>query len=263
MQRAHTYVALDQILAADLNADQDNAAPVAPLTGWRLGGELRAPGDGNIYIAPRRVILNANGVDTLVQTTETTWTPTTSASTWYYMYSTISGTTETLEQTTAAPDAALIYRNGVPSRRYLGCFRTTGANVILPFRTARGRCIYRWSKLALSNFTAVNAQTQAAYTTQSLAAFVPPHARIVQLELLLNARTNASAMAVRTNGDSTATSADVIGTNTGAAAAHALRSRIEMECDSSNQIQYICPDTGSGTAETTSIYVLGFTDAAN
>jgi hypothetical protein len=264
MQRITTFTSLAEVPSTTLNGMQDGAAPVNPLVGWRLGGDLRAPGDGNIYIAPRRIILNANGVDTLIQTGETSFTPTTSASLWYYVYSTISGTTETIEYTSgAAPDNALIYRSAVSSRRYLGCFRTTGANVILPFRCTRGKYLYRFSKLALSNFTALSSTGAASYTDLSLTSWVPPHARIAQLRLLLNARTTASALSIRTKGDSTADSFTVLGTNTGTAAAHQVVEPVEIETDASQAIQYVCVNSGSGVAETASIYVTGFTDQAN
>ncbi len=264
MERVQTYTPLQQVLATELNAIQDAIAPVDPLTGWRLGGDLRAPGDGTIRIAPRRIILNSGGADTLVTTTETTYTPSTSLSTWYYLYSTISGTTETLVcSSSATPDLALTYWDTHSAYRYLGCFRTNGANVILPFRCIRGRYVYRFSKLASSNFTALSATGAAAYTDLSLAALIPPHAVHAQLRLLLNARSTASTLSIRTKGDTTADSYTVFGTNTGASAGHQVVEPVEIETDSSQRIQYVCVDTGSGIAETATISVTGFTEASN
>ena len=125
-------------------------------------------------------------------------------STWYYVYVwDNAGTVDYLISTTA-PRASQQYRNSVDGNqyRYLGCFRTNSSGAPIPMRMRRGRYVYRLSAtvdpVAYSDSTARG----SAYDV-SLAALVPPHARLARVQAIVVSSGAATYMNVFTKADVT------------------------------------------------------------
>lgn len=105
--------------------------------------------------------------------------------TWYYTYTYLSGNTVRFVISTQGPDQYLRYRDGNTSRGYLGCFRTDGSGVIIPFSSSSGRYVYAapraWevgggpTSLRMASLSAVGT------TTVAFTGFVPPFAKTARI----------------------------------------------------------------------------------
>lgn len=110
------------------------------------------------------------------------------AAAWWYLYCYNNGGTLDYEVSTTAPNANRVAKSGDATRRYLGCFRTTSAGAPIPMHATNGRVLYRRSGLSTAYDTFASNGLRAAdntgsvsLTALSLAARVPPHARIALL----------------------------------------------------------------------------------
>lgn len=161
-----------------------------------------------------------------------------SNSTWYYVYAKPgSGGACDFEISTSAPRAHRVFKSPVTtatySRRYLGCFVTTGAGAPVPMRATGGRCVYLEPAIAAG----ADSDSGSSYRNVSLATRVPPHARLAQVAVTL---TGAGPSTFRAIGG-------VGGTNTNVA----FR---PMVLDASQRLEW----SANGAAGSISVDVFGF-----
>ena len=191
--------------------------------------------------------------------------------TWYYVYAYVSGGALTLQISTDAPDAGLIWKStGANTHRYLFCFHTDSSGVALPFRMSRGRYLYRFSAITSTELRALNTSSEVSLTDVILARgntagreLLPAHSRVAHVRIGLVASGNniddqVTVMLV-TKGDSTANS--IRHDFYVASSSHASERDGWIETNDSRTIQYALTlsnaDAGDPTA-TLSLYVLGF-----
>ncbi len=179
------------------------------------------------------------------------------AETWYYVYGYDSSGVLALETSTTAPDAALVFKSGTTTHRYLGCFRTSTGAAALPFRSVGGRFSYRASWDTASELQALLATTGVSATDVILARggtaskeLIPPHTRMARVQSTLSA----------TGGEATATfltKGDTPGTTIRQEHADGIQASQEftIETDSARTVQYALTlgSTGSLT-----LRVVGF-----
>lgn len=179
------------------------------------------------------------------------------AETWYYVYGYDSSGVLALETSTTAPDAALVFKSGTTTHCYLGCFRTSTAAAVLPFRSVGGRYSYRASWDTASELNALLATTGVSATDVILARggtaskeLIPPHTRMARVQSTLSA----------TGGEATATfltKGDTPGTTIRQEHADGIQASMEflIETDSARTVQYALTlgSTGSLT-----LRVVGF-----
>lgn len=264
MQRQQDFVRLTQLPSAKMNDIQDAAAPVDPFVGYRRGGDIYTKAANKIlYIAPMELCIGADGEETGSQIVEASIDTTglTAVSSWHYLFATLSGGVFSYEigrdALSTGPDVTLVYQDGDTSKRFLGSFYCDGSNNILPFMKHGTRYLYRRSQAASTVFRFFNAAAAAAWAAQSLVALVPPHARVVSVELKCTNTTavNQTTMGVRTTGDTTFEAGRAITPFSGGSIETGIV-RCEVECNTSNQIDVDVVSTG-GTV-TANGYVLGF-----
>ncbi len=192
-----------------------------------------------------------------------------SANTFYYVYAwsdaVASGSVKfqisaTPPTSNGAPTVRLQYKRGeTKNYRYLGCFVTNGSGDPLVMRSVHGRYLYRRSAISAADLRALTGGVATSFTDVPLTKYVPPHARFVNLELLVTNSDTALVRTghVRTKGDTT---------NTTLLAAYPVavgvlggfsRMSTEIETDSARVIQY---DVSDAATTTLTIDVLGFTE---
>lgn len=173
---------------------------------------------------------------------------------WYYAYVYLSGNTIFSLVSTQGPDEFLRYRTGNTSRAYLGCFKTDGSAVIRPFYAVHGRYTYTLPIGILSTSAVAN-----AYTDQSLAAGMPPHARVASIRVAAAPDGGTDTLSIQPKGitasgySASATYQQTINTYSSG-----LYWNVEVPTDSSNVIRYKMA-TGGG-ASTLAIDVTGFNE---
>ncbi len=250
MDRIHTYTSFpdpdSEITPLALDQIQDAMAPVSALTGFRVGGDVYNDGlGGNLVIAPNRMLMGTTGVDATVTLTDTGEPTLNTPNVWYYVYESAVGTVQSFEISTTAPDAALCFKFGDTSRRYVGCYRLD-ATGFLPYIKTGGEYRNRRSALALSRFTAATSvDTAGLWTTVSLVGFVPPHARIVHLTMSITAQNvppggtrGLPQIKVRTYGDTAGITAAVYGPMRDSVTITATGT-VSVECDSIQRVQIL------------------------
>ncbi len=176
-------------------------------------------------------------------------------STWYYVYAYDNSGVLAFQISTTVPDASLVYKNATTSHRYLGCFRTNGAGNILAFRCVNGRFRYRVGD-ANTTLTALRGLDNGQSTSEvnvSLAALVPPHAKLLHLR----------AEIVRVSGAATSGAGSIYST-TGATDAqtiyylHAASEKrvlgVQVDMNATNGIYYLVSSGDLGLT----LYVLGW-----
>lgn len=134
-----------------------------------------------------------------------------SANAWYYVYAwsdSAAPTAVKFQITTTPPTASaaatiprLWKRDQASNYRYLGCFATDSAGNPIPVRAARGRYVYRRSACASNETRVLNTSTAAGATNLSLAALVPPHARLATLSLIVTGGDGFCGLTIFTDGD--------------------------------------------------------------
>lgn len=170
---------------------------------------------------------------------------------WWYVYAWMDGGTLAYAISLTAPDASRRVKGGDASRAYLGCFRTTATGAPLPTQKVGGLCLYRASALGSGELQVVSVSVATGATTQSLAALVPPHARLARLALAVTGDSNQAALNIFYPGDTAAKSA----TCYAAASSADNEVHADVPTDSSQQVDYSVTGTGSPAA---SVRVLGF-----
>lgn len=186
-------------------------------------------------------------------------------STWYYVYAYVSGGVLALLISTDAPGSDGIWRtSSVGTHRYLFAFRTNASGVAIPMqRTSGGR--YYWRLSAISSGHSVTSYTATqAYTDLSLAAFVPPHARMAHLHVeAINVDQDSDdivAARFRTNGDTTAYEQILAHPAVGVATHDSGRDRLSMdiETDSSQLIEVEI--SGDSASFAVNVFARGFSE---
>lgn len=128
-----------------------------------------------------------------------------SANTWYYVYAYRSGTNLAYEICAGpggAPNASRTFKSGNATRRYLGSFPTLSGGTPAKVTASRGCYLYRDRAVALH--LSQSTSDLATFTSAlSLAALVPPHARIaiVRLQILRSGSLGDASVSIRVNGD--------------------------------------------------------------
>jgi len=109
-----------------------------------------------------------------------------SAGTWYYVYAHDAGGSGSplFQVTTTAPSSSLVWKNagGTALYRYLGCFPTDDTGKPVPLVAHRGRSVFLNAVLPGSS----DSQSDSAWHNLSLAAGVPPHARLAVLSVSID-----------------------------------------------------------------------------
>lgn len=172
---------------------------------------------------------------------------------WWYVYAWMNGGSVDYAISLTGPDATGRVKSADASRVYLGCFRTTAAGAPLPVRAVRGRYLYQASALGSNELRVVNASAATGATTQSLAALVPPHARMARLALAATGDGSEAALNIFYPGDTAAKSA----TCYAAASSVDAEIHVDVATDASQQIDYSVTGTGSPAA---TIRVFGFAE---
>lgn len=187
-----------------------------------------------------------------------------SNSTWYYCYLGVNTSGVLTKQiSTTAPGASRKWKStAIDQQRYVGCFRTSGAGAPLPVNATRGRYVYRFTAISGACLAASTNAAVAAYADVSLASFVPPHARVVQLKTVcFNNDPNASdpvVVNVRTKGHTTA--ADELQVWSTSHGVYGYLSS-EIETDSSQAIQWQVLAASSTTGQfIVEIFMRGFSE---
>lgn len=159
---------------------------------------LYAPGDGSVRFDGLRVVLSGKLYSLAAGNLGVTGL---ASNTWYYVYVYVSGGALVTEYVTTAPDDSLCFKTGDATRRYVGPFRTDGSGVPLPMRYSDGHCTYRISATASPAHAYYNLTGPASFADLSLAAWVPPTARIARLFAQLTLATSTAQLQLRTKGD--------------------------------------------------------------
>lgn len=177
---------------------------------------------------------------------------------WWYVYAYRSGSSLAVELSTTAPNALRVTKTGDSTRRYLGCFRTDASGVPLACRSEGGVYRYRRSALAVAALRALNGGTATANATVSLAALIPPHARLatVRCELVAPAAASAIDFAhLRTDGDA---GAGELSMCVAPSAGLATSLVADVETDASREIAYRCTSNDATHTPGLTIYVDGW-----
>lgn len=167
------------------------ALDVAPLSddrsGLLVGGEVWVPALGELWVGDIRALV-LGGRRLTRDTTGNIGFATASPSTWYYLFAYEGapagpGAPAPILFTVSLipPDAARIFRDdGLTTHRYLAPLRTNSAGVDWPFRRIGREHV--WLRTRIAGDTIVLAGGVAlSDTVVSLAAWVPPHARLVRV----------------------------------------------------------------------------------
>lgn len=205
MDRVQTYAALQQILATELNAIQDNAAPVSGVNGLILSTFAVYCTNGTDLIISAIDALTLGG-SVGSNTSIATFTPGGLASnTFYYVYAHVSSGAIAYETSTTAPDTARIFKGGDTSRRYVCTIHTySGSTSIRQFTFLRGHYQFRFSAMTAAEVTGIfvpvsaATSTGAAYTDIDLSAIVPTFAQFMDVCVSLTDGTSGNDCTVLT-----------------------------------------------------------------
>lgn len=124
--------------------------------------------------------------------TDSTISPTLSASAWHYCYLYLSSGTPTVECVTTAPDTPWIgnarSKASATGRRYIGAIRTNGSSQIYEFYHNSITGYYQWGEVTTSSpFRVCGASPACQSTTEapvSVASVVPATSRLAQLRMI-------------------------------------------------------------------------------
>lgn len=129
----------------------------------------------------------------------TTLTPSLSASTWYYVYLTVSGGTVGVEAVSTAPAAPYTgtarAKTGDTSRRYLGAFKTDSSSAIIGFDNLPGNLLfYRIPAASFGNFQILNGGSSTTPVDLDCSGYVPITSPVGYFQLQINAGTLTNLM---------------------------------------------------------------------
>lgn len=241
--------------------------------GWsaRVSGAGASSGNTGVYVPMVEALSLTSGTkrqaerisgETQLTTADHFGGGTLGNNTWYYVYAYISGGALALQISADPPESGLVWKSGAGgTHRYLFGFRTNGSGVPIPMRMSHGRYHWRFSAISSSHSVASYTATQS-YTDLSLAAYVPPHARLARLRVTVyNTDTTAShsiAARVRTNGDTTGYDEVYVppAADTGAENAGRGAADLAIETDSSQVIEVEIAGTSTGFS--VGVYARGF-----
>lgn len=223
------------------------------LSGLLLGAEVVAEDRGagmRLYVSPLSVVLAKRRLATVAESTVVPGAL--AAATWHYLYAYNAGGAVAFELSVTPPDASRVFKSGDTSRRYLASVRTDGAGVPWPFRrTPSGTHRWRRTAMATVDTEVLSAGMAAVWTDVSLAALVPPHARLATVRAMLGAPIAGGNLELRTRGTA-ASSLNLYAPAT--AAGTIVREELELETDSTQQVQY----QTAGGGETATLHVVGW-----
>ena len=169
---------------------------------------------------------------------------------WWRVYAFRTGGVIDFEIATTAPNATRRYKSTDNKYRYVGCFPTDGSGAPLALRTSNGHTVYEEPQTAASNLV-----TLTTPTLVSLAAFVPPHARIAKV-LLRTFKPNPGAPArICVVGSTSILSASVLSNEEGYTECYA-----EVPLTAAQEVSYhwVTQDADPGEASQLSIDVVGW-----
>jgi len=180
---------------------------------------------------------------------------------WYYVYASDGGAGLRYARSTTPPDARQVWMTGSTIQRYIGCFRTNGSSVPIPFGMQHGRYVYRLSDLAGGATQVVTGGTSTTYADVDCSPFVPPHARVAELGMYLSPNGAAGQLGgatVRTNG---ALSSGGYAASCGyGASAPAVDRSFAMELDAAQTAEYRVTTAGGAQYPTLYLDVLGYSE---
>lgn len=102
---------------------------------------------------------------------------------WWYLYAFLNGTALDFEFSLTGPNVTRKLKSGAATRRYLGCFPTTGAGAPIPLVAQGG--LYTYLDGVLPGIS--DLQSDSGWHNLSLAAGVPPHVRLATLTVTMDA----------------------------------------------------------------------------
>lgn len=194
--RINDFVTDEVLTSADMNSIQTAIRDVTKCAGNWIGNEpyvMCATGSTSLKVGPFLGVVIA-GVELAGSASETTVTldGAFSGTGWWYLYAKNNGSdVAAFEFSQTVPDAYRVLKTGDTSRRYVCsvyvAISTLHSEAVLSFRKERGVTTYRWSGLGIANFVAKGAGADITSTDVSLATYLPPHARMSRLSLLLEA----------------------------------------------------------------------------
>lgn len=164
---------------------------------------VRSNGATVTVTGPARCWLGRRGLATAIGTLTYTCSGL-SSGTWYYLYVYASSGVLALETSTTAPDADRMFKTGDATRRYVGCFRATGATSCRPFRAVGGSVRYSRGEgsVVFDDFRVLASGTATTWTAVSLTGFVPPHAQRYHLDAQFEPRTtNVDTLELQESGE--------------------------------------------------------------
>ena len=152
-------------------------------------------------------------------------TPTIGATaTWYYLYGYSSLGAIAYEGSTDGPDVSYTFKDGDTTRVFICSYYVDGAGDIRPFYKVGQKYLYR---KCMYDLEVVSGLTATTFTDRSLAAWIPPTAKIAKLRVQALDHT-AGFVQVKTKGD----------TFNGFEINAEENERFEIETDSNRDIQY-------------------------
>lgn len=170
---------------------------------------------------------------------------------WWYVYAflTTSGVVDYAISTTA-PAASRAFKGSDTTRVYLGCFPTLASGAPIPLQKVAGRVLYRRSALGSAELRVINLGAAAGTSTVSLTPLVPPHARIVTMQLDLTGGSGDADLSLFYPGDTASHSLRCL-----AQAGKSNSIMGDVMVNASQQIDRTLSGSGSPAAEG---HVLGF-----
>ncbi len=244
-----------------------------PEAGWLRGGDIRSVADV-IHVAPFEVsILNAStGVEEKCRTlAEMTHTPTPATNVFRYLYVSVSGGVPTISSSATGPDAALRFKTGDTTKRYLGFCGFDGTPHVQPFRKDGRVYTYLLDRglggSPLEVFRALKTGAVSSGNVLSLAAWVPPTSRVASLRASIVTGTIASGAAT-TQVDRAGTVRVLTDIDTAPLAVCASPNSVmiasaEVETNDSREVTWSLVSTISGSTPTTDIIVLGVVEGGD
>lgn len=177
-------------------------------------------------------------------------------STRYYVYAFNNAGTLAFEIVTTAPRASRVHQSGSGAgpvaRRYLGTFVTDSSGAPIPCRAVRGVYTFRRSALAANALRVVNGSS-TSWATADLSSLVPPHARLVRVELVAGSTGTLGSASLRTKGD---TAGGIYVVNVLGVTGDTDRAVIDIETDSARALEYQVSHASVGCE----VHVCGFSE---
>jgi len=202
LSRVHTYAALDEITAAQLNAIQDAYIAIAQGLNGTLSSRpiLHCDNGTRLDVYPLQGLWIGDAAYSSAGQIQTSLTGLLTAGHWHYVYAKIVSSAIAIE--ISAADAGPSFEGGYvwkdnagtpdKTRRYLGCLRAIDANTAYPFRATGGEYVWRRAAASLTtdSFELATTSTGSATSWEDVdcSKFVPPHAELIALDVEFKGR---------------------------------------------------------------------------